>query len=326
MRINQSRVKTWRKCRRSYSYKYVKGLRRKFTKRPFKFGSLIHKMAEFYNEGQPMVRAIQEMSDEDAFLISQHQEEYGHLLDDALDIMRSYKRYWKTSKLRFMVVDGRSSEFTLEAKLTSTITLVGTIDFVGATGKKDHWLGDRKTYKRPWSADAMWRNVQSSMYHRLWESNGGKPLTGTLWDFIYSKPPTRPKLKKDGDLSSRSVKTLPETLIRVCKEEGLDVEDYPDLMEVAVASRADYFHREYVPREPIAEKAIIADFIHSAREIEKSAGKDRTRTIDYGCDHCEYNALCRAKLLGADEGLVRRKDYYVDETQIDRLEEETEAD
>lgn len=326
MRINQSRVKAWRKCRRSYWYKYGEGLRRKLTKRPFKFGTLIHRMGEFYNDGLPVSRAIKELPDAERLLIAYHQEEYGHLLEDALDIMRSYERHWKNSKLKFRSYQGSRAEFTIEAELTRTITGVGTIDFLGRTRDARDWLGDRKTYKRPWSGDAMWRNVQSAWYHRLWESNGGKPLDGTLWDFIYSKPPTRPQLKKDGDLSARQVKTLPETLKRVCRENDLDVSDYPDLMEIAKATRSDYFHREYVPRDKAVEKSILADFIHSAREIEKSAGKDKTRTIDYGCDHCEYALLCRAKLLKLDYGFVKRREYVVDETQIDQLEEDKEAD
>ncbi len=326
MRVNQSRVKAWRKCRRAYWHKYGEGLRRKFTKRPFKFGTLIHRMSEFYNAGEPMKRAITELPDAERLLISKHHDEYGHLLDDALDIMRSYKRHWRKSKLKFLQIEGEYAEFKMEADVGSGITAVGTIDFIGKSGNGNKWLGDRKTYRRPWSGDSLWRNVQSSLYHRLWEGSGNKPLNGTLWDFIYSKPPTRPQLKKDGNLSSRQVVTLPETLERVCRENDLDVDDYPDLKQAAVLGRESYFHREYVPREKRVEKDILADFVHSAKEIKKNAGKDKTRTIDYGCDFCEYAPLCRAKLLGLDYKFLKRREYYIDEDQIDKVQEDREED
>ena len=44
MKVSQSKIKTWRQCKRAYWFKYVENLRKKTKSRPLEFGTIVHEM------------------------------------------------------------------------------------------------------------------------------------------------------------------------------------------------------------------------------------------------------------------------------------------
>jgi hypothetical protein len=80
-----------------------------------------------------------------------------------------------------------------------------------------NWLLEHKNHKSFPNADHRWRNLQSSVYIRFIEMMGWWKVEGTLWDYIRSKPPTRPQILKSGGVSSRDLDSLPQVVIDTIK-------------------------------------------------------------------------------------------------------------
>lgn len=312
MRVSQSRIKTWRRCRRAYHEKYVVGLRKKVPPRPLKFGTLVHRMGEHHLNGNHFTKAIEELTPQDWALFEDQIEEYGNIVGDAKDIMTEYVRHYSDDGLRYIKLNGRRAEHSLEMDIAPGITGVMILDFVARTGDGYRWLGDHKTFTQEMSDEDMWKNIQSTVYHRAWEAQGKKPLDGTLWDMIHSKVPTVPKLTKSGAISKAAIVTLPVVVKRFLKENGLKAKDHKDLLEVARECKSRYFKRVYMPRNHSVERMIYRDFVETAKQIQKRHGKDKARNIDRHCSWCEFKGLCHARLLGLDYKFVKRTQYYID--------------
>ena len=319
MRVSQSKIKTWRRCRRAAHYKYIELLRRRVPPRPLKFGSLVHRMLEHEKNGRSHEAALEELTPQDWQMFEEQIEEYGDIAQDALDIMSSYKRYWKKDRILYIPVgkEKRRAEHELFMDIAPGITAIVIIDFLARSDNGKRWLGDHKTYSRELSDDALWKSMQAMLYHRVWEENGHKPLDGTLWDMVWSKAPGVPKITKTGKVSESACVTLPETLKRFFVDNDIDPKEHKERWENAKSTRSRYFRRVYMPRHPTIEKSMFTDFKRTAKEINRKLGKDRTRNIDKHCDWCEFRLLCQARLLNLDYGFVKRNHYIVDEGRAD---------
>lgn len=315
LKVSQSKIKAWRQCRRKYHYSYVENLRKKKGPRALKMGTLLHRMLELNICDENYRKAVDELSLEQLQLFQQEVEEYGNIIEDSLDIMAGYKEYWKDDGVRYLEFRGKRAEHEMEIKLTPTIRLTGKADLVVRTRNKRSWLGDHKTGKKQLSDSQMWRNVQSTVYHRMWEELGMKPLDGTLWDMVWSKPPSTPKLTKKGVVSKAAIVTLPVVVRRFLKEhKGIDAADAKELLAVAKENEARYYNRVFMPRQPDVERMLLRDFITTAKEIERGHGKRKGRNLDWHCDSCQFNSLCQAALLRLDYDFIKRTQYAVDET------------
>jgi len=328
LKVSQSKIKAWRKCRRSYHYAYVENLRKKKGPRPLKIGTLIHRMGELQVCGKPIQNAVDELSVEELNLFETEREEYGDIIQDSLDIMTGYEEYWASNPVKPVMFRDRLAEHEMEVTLTPTIRLTGKADWVVRTRNKRTWLSDRKTGKKQLSDSQMWRNVQSTVYHRMWEELGMKPLDGTMWDLIWSKGPSEPKINKDGSISKAAIVTLPVVVRRFLKKhKNLDKDQVRHLLDVAVENQSRYYNRVFMPRNPEVERILLRDFITTAREIERGHGKRKGRNLDWHCDSCQFNNLCQARLLGLDYDFVKRTQYAVDtetgESVGDEQEDET---
>jgi hypothetical protein len=313
LKISQSKIKAWRQCRRKYHYSEVENLQRKRVPRPLKFGDLMHRMQDIHVAGEDHRKAIDELSIDEMNLFEQEREEYGNIIQDSLDIMAGYIEYYKNDGIKPIKFRGNYAEHEMEIKLTETIRLTGKIDWIVRTRNKRSWLSDHKTGKKQMSDSQMWRNVQSTVYHRMWEELGEKPLDGTMWDLIWSKPPTAPKLKKDGEVSRAALVTLPVVVRRFLKaHKGVSDEDAKALLDIARECEPRYYSRVFMPRNPQVERMLINDFTVTAREIERGHGKRKGRNLDWHCDSCQFNNLCQAKLLGLDYDFVKRTQYVKD--------------
>jgi hypothetical protein len=316
MKINQSRVKSFRRCRQEFDYKYNQHLIRRKIKRHFVFGNLGHEMWEEYANGGDPFEVLDRIDPSQMRVFQAEREEYGNIIEDIRCIMTEYFNYYKSNSLVLQRRNKRAAEHEFAVELTKDITFVGKIDGVGKTPNKLLWLVEHKTSKHdPPNEDHRWRNLQSAVYIRAIEMLGWWKVEGTCWDYILSKPPAVPKVLKSGELSQAQLSTLPSRLEAELKKLKLNPKDFAQMMDDAKENRKRYFQRIFSTISKPVIDSLFKDFLATATEIV-SYGDDPnmiTRNIDKHCSWCDYEPLCRATLKGLDVDFVKEREYNVEE-------------
>lgn len=326
--VGQSKVNTWRNCRRQYHYKYVLELQRRRTRRPFMFGKIIHRMVEAKAEGEDPMALLSTIALENEEMFAAEREMYGEIIHDIGIIMRDYFDYWSpkampTSKdvyrgttLRLLPVengdeDVRYTEHEFAIDLGDGIVWKGQIDGLGKTSDKLIWLVERKSFDKLPGDDHRWRNLQTVTYARAAVMLGWvESVDGVCWDYVKSKPPTEPQLLKKGDrLSVKDIVTLPSVVLAAIKRHGLSVEAHAELLERAHASRDEYFQRIFTPINSTTADNIFAGFVESAREMRDNHGRKKDMNLGRHCEWCDYEPLCRAELTGGDVDYLKQMEY-----------------
>lgn len=323
--VSQSKVKTWRKCRYAYHLKYVEKLRRRKIKRPFKFGTIIHSMLEAKANGDEPFDVLNKISFEEEKLFRAEKEMYGDIVQDIGIIFSEYLNYWPENHLIPLRKNKKYAEHPFEIEIEPGLSFKGIIDEVdkGSNGLK--WLTDHKTFTKLPSEEHRWRNLQSSVYLRAVQMLGWwDNISGTCWNYIRSKPPTKPELLKSGKLSERSIDTLPSVVNEVLKEHKLKARDYPKLIKAAEDSRKNYFFRVFTPVSNRIVGKIFDGFVDTAREIAEYHGTKFDKNIDRHCEFCDYSAICRAEFMDSDVDFIKEREYYEDKDNKPDVEEETE--
>lgn len=323
-KVSQSKVKCWRQCRQRYWYRYVEKLRRKLIPRPLQFGRMVHEMIEAEANGKDPMRHLNKISQRDDKMFRSQREEYGEIVQDTRWIMSEYFHYWDSQsdkRIEYVEMKGKSSEHSFELEIPKgKIVITGKIDNLARRpSNKTRWLAEHKSGKRIPNDDHRWRQLQSALYIRVVDMLGLPKLDGTLWDYIRSKPPSKPQVLKTGKMSARALDTLPVTVVDTLRKEGLDPKDkrFGPLMKMAEDNRRTYFQRVFTPVKENVVDFLYDDFLRSAREMAETHGdEDRvSMTIDRHCDWCEYEGLCRAKLQDLDIDFLKKKDYTIHEKQ-----------
>lgn len=323
--VSQSKVKTWRKCHQAYHFKYVEKLRKRRIKRPFQFGKIVHSMLEAQANGDDPFEVLDGISLKDAKLFKAEKEMYGDIIKDIGIIFQEYLDYWPERHLIPLRKNKRSAEHPFEIELEKGLSFKGIIDEVDVAENKLKWLTDHKTFTRLPSEDHRWRNLQSSVYLRAIQMLGWwDNIAGTCWNYVRSKPPTRPEILKSGKLSERNIDTLPSVVHSVLRENKLKARDYPKLIKSAEANRKNYFLRIFTPVSNRVVDKIFDGFVDTAREIAEYHGTRTDKNIDRHCEFCDYEPICRAEFTGSDVDFVKEREYYEDKENEPDPEEETE--
>jgi len=324
-KISQSKINTARKCLKAYQYKYHDKLRRRAKARPLQFGGIVHSMIEADIEGRDPFEMLDAIEQDNKRLFREEREMYGEIVEDARYIFQGYKQYWKDDPLIYLAHDGRKSEHEFEIDLTSDIRVTGKVD-AAAKSKRMNWLVEHKTHKNFPNSDHRWRNLQSAVYMRLVEMLGWWSFEGTLWDYIRSKPPTRPQLLKSGELSSRDVDTLPQVVLDTLQAHNLSKRNYAELIDKVKANQSNWYQRVYTPIKKTVVDNLLRDFTTSARWLrDVDFDKQVPRTIGRHCGWCEYEPLCRAFLQGSDEEYVMEKEYVAKDDEVEEAVEREDA-
>lgn len=315
--INQSRVKAWRQCHRMHWYKYEEKLGRKRVKRPLMFGKLVHNMIEVNANGDDPMAYLEEEAKKQRKMFARELEIYGDIVADLRFIMGAYFEYWENhpDRLRYTRFNKKASEHTFEIELIPGLLWKGTIDAFGRC-KSLRWLVEHKTFKKEWSEDDRWRNLQSATYRRAAKMMGWPHTDGMMWDYVHSKPPTRPKLLKSGDLSTRDIVTLPEVVIDFAeKNPKVNPITVEKLMAAAEANLNRYFMRIYTPANEDVEEKIFEDFLETAYEIADDHDRKKARNIGKHCGWCDFETLCRTELTGGDVDFIRKREYEIEKDE-----------
>lgn len=313
--VTQSSLKTWRKCRKQSDYKYVQLLRPRAVIRPLTFGSAVHKIVEFQIEGKSPEEAIAVANEKRTQVFASELDKWDEIIADAKMIMDGYFRYYAKDKLKYRVINGKKTEHQFEYPLAKGLTLAGVIDCIPETPDKRVWVGEHKSRGGRIENDSVRTlDLQTMLYTKIAETTlGVKKISGVVWDYIRSKPPTIPDVLKDGSLSKRKIDTLPWVYEAAIKKHGLDRSHYLDVLGVLDENLIGWFRRVYMPVNKSAIEVMVEEATVTAREMHRKLGVDTTRNLTRDCSFCAYERLCTAELMGADSDFIREREYRVDD-------------
>jgi hypothetical protein len=311
-KVGQSKVKLWQRCHYAYHLKHVERLAAKKVSRPLTFGTTIHKLLEEHAEGRDWRVKLNEIDIKNGAMFRAEVEMYGNLVQDIAYIMEDYEAHYENNDIRYIKINGRKAEHAFELEIEPGIFFIGKIDAVGKW--RDHRvLVEHKSFKRKPSEDFRWVNVQSAVYSRVMEILGWKPVDGTLWDYIRSKPPSKPMFLKSGALSLAACDSLPSAFKAFAKENKIKTKDYPSLNDQFKAKRSEWFIRTFTPFSKTIVDNIFDQFVEVARDMRDNHGLKKDKSIAEHCKWCDFAQLCRAELTGSDTDFVREHHYYVEE-------------
>lgn len=281
-------------------------------------------MIEAYANGDDPFDVLDAIEINEKQLFKSQIDEYGHIVDDIGDIMEDYFDYWEGTPedLRYSRLNGRGAEHEFEIEIDGII-IKGKIDAF-ARSKGLRWLGEHKTFSRMPTEDHRWRNIQSSIYLRITDILGWPAPDGTVWDYIRSKPPTKPKLLKSGGISTKSVDTLPTVVLAELRRLKVPVSKARGLIDAATKNRTRYFQRIYTPRNDEVIDTLFQEFMDTSHEMSALHGKSKTRSIGRHCEYCDFEGLCRAELLGHDVDFIKEREYTTEKENAPKADETNE--
>lgn len=323
MRVSNSKVKTYRRCPKSYEFKYVMKLEPRLKKVQLERGSWIHELLEFWYRGDDW-RALHRRRTQQFYeLFEEDREELGDLPSECLRIFRSYIRYWKQEDKHFNVIDTELDEIIT---LPNGLELHVIIDLIMEDRRtKLLWIFDHKSRANFASSDSMLLDPQLTNYFDAATIMGYTPLGGVVYNEIRTKAPAIPALTaKTGQLTRRkNIDTDSYTYMSAIKSHGFEVEDYEEILRhIARNEHERFFRRIKLPKDPPMLRIMRRELVQSAREIATAERRvSYPRTFDRSCDWCDFKNLCIAQLHGGDiKSMIRAQ--FRQRSREDQLEKE----
>lgn len=320
-----SMVKSYRRCPKSYDYKYRQKLQRKKPAPPLIRGTIIHAMlnARSITGGVLTPRKVLATYEEKyGTLFKEEQEVYGeNFLDNIRRVYEGYLRQYGSDE----DITWEASEEFISTDLGHGILYQGHLDKRLVT-KKDNrrWIMDHKTHKTIPTEEQRFNDYQILMYIWTWNKEHPKEkIDGVIWDYIRTKPPTIPDQLKAGGLSqAKNIDTDYYTYVKELSRLKVDPRPYEIyLAELRKRSANKFYQRVFLPSPPKAMvEQVVKDFTQTSMIMHGIDVYPRNPTRD--CSWCEYYRLCNAELRGLDSDFVRKSEYEVKEVNEDGAEEE----
>lgn len=308
LKISNSKITTWRRCHREFNYKYIQKLRPKKKGMALSRGSIIHECIEAYDSGRSWRKPFNRFSKE--FYKNTMKDEiveFGDIPRMVEELMENYQVFYEEDGLHYL-----GNEVHFELPLMKGVVVEGYLDALVEDEKGDIWPKETKTYKKDPDYDFLLLNTQSALYTWAVMEMGYNPK-GTLWDIIKAKEPSVPQILASGKISQKAVDSTPYTVAKFLRSQGLNPDDYPDLM--GKVSFKNYFQRHKVRVSIPVVKGIMEDFKSTAQEILDRGPLLCDRNLSKGCAWCDYKPLCQAELMGLDTEFIRKKQFEVVEKE-----------
>lgn len=316
--VNQSRIKSYRRCPKQFEYKYIEGIQPKRPAPPLLRGHIIHEMLDarvqrFFKAPQavPMrtpKMILEEYAKKYKTLFIEEQERYGEtFIDDIRRIFEGYVRTYEDEKLTYL-----GSEEFVGTDIAADLRFVGTIDRRVADPSGRHWLMESKSHKSIPGEENRFSDLQTVFYIWAWNrENPTRPLSGVIWDYLRTKPPRIPEvLKSTGQLSqAQNIDTDYFTYVSEVRRLQLNPSIYTDFLNSLKQRSKDRFYLRVklpAPSNTMVE-TVVADMRATAVTLNTLKVFPRNMTKD--CSFCEYYRLCHAEVRGLDSAFVRKADY-----------------
>ena len=304
--FSHSKIKTFRRCPKSFDYKYNQGLVRKVAPAALTRGVVFHEMLD-----------AQVMGTDWRIPLNAYREVYKTLWDDeAADfpspeqlesLFHRYQAHWKNDGLDYR----GKSEIEISCEYRG-MKFKGIIDKYPVDSEGRTWVMDHKTHRILPDEHTRFSDLQTVLYYWGMRENGDSP-TGVLWDYIRTKPPAIPEQLKAGGLSKRAnIDTDYETYMGEIRRLKLDPAPYADILEKT--KKVTFFKR--VPLPAPSEQLIqnvVSDFFDTAVEILEAKKYPRNMTRD--CKSCTFYNLCSAEIRGLDSEFIRKQSFTVREAK-----------
>jgi CRISPR/Cas system-associated exonuclease Cas4 (RecB family) len=322
--VSNSKLSLWRRCHYAAHLRYVEKLQKRVKSRPLRFGSLAHDMLEADANGDDPMKKLKELSAlEHKKLFASERDELKETADEVRWVMTDYFDYWEnqgpaSQQFTYLRRKGRAAEHEFTLPLVDGINLTGKLDGLASGDKRQKLLVETKTFRSMAGDDHRWRNLQTNLYK--WATDKlGVQVDRLVWNYIRSKPPTVPKVKKDGSISLKRLDTLPSALRDFAERQDIKL---PSLMlKTAQNNRKNYFIRIFSAPRPKTVKFLMADVVETAIDMSEGLGKKKAKTIDRHCEWCEFEAICRAELTGSDRDFVIKREYERREREEPEIEQ-----
>lgn len=319
--VSWSKIKTWRHCRKQYQYKYFERIQRKAPALPLIRGSALGEMLDARALGKDPKKVLAKYEKEYRTLFIEEQEMYGDFIGDLRRIFNNYVLNYKDEKLEYLGI-----EVEVRVKLTKSIEFHGYIDKIVKDKNGQLWELDHKSHKSIPDEDNRYSDLQQVFY--TWAYNKMvKPkdqVSGVIWDYIKTKPPTIPESLKAGGLTKRAnIDTTYETYLEEINRLKLNPKDYTEILTSLKKGPNTFFQRVKLPEVngPMVE-TVVGDLIDTAEEIEVAHSiKPRdfrgVRNMTKDCSFCEFFELCQTELRGYDSSFIRKTKYVPRENSRD---------
>lgn len=314
--INQSQLKTWRRCGKEWEFHYKRKLESKFKGRAITVGLWGHRMLEtHYLQGDWKIGYNEYLEKYNALFDEEREvlDQKGKLPDIMRRIMRGYLWYYKDEPIKVHVIE-KSFEMVYAG-----VRFKGRIDWlIETTDDGRLWVGDHKWVSSiPEQTDFHAMDVQLMLYPFAITREWGIEIAGVMWNYIRSRPASIPQMTKAGRISRRKIVTDYPTARKFLVDNGFDPRDFSDYLRPLRAS-SPLLKRYWLPREDHVTAQIMKESVWTGRAINAAMLDPKliTRNITRDCNRCSYLALCRAELEGGDtEYLIKR--YYQDVKEDD---------
>ena len=328
-RGSASKVGRIRRCKHAFYYSDIMEIQRKTKSIAPSRGKLIHSCLEAHYNGRDWTKPIADMKIDWDALFDEERAEWGDLPKETYRIMRGYLLAYKTA-------DSKLKTLATEVEFTITLgchTYTGFIDWI-YEDDRGVWVCDHKTVKNLPNEQELYMDLQTLMYYEACRTDPalvklleGKKLAGVVFNHIRTKAPKEPQLLKSGGLSKAACDTDVATYFETVKKNGLDINDYRDMLEKLQGNV--FFRRTKIP---VSEKTIAvlkSEIIASLDEIDRL----KWEVGEYGdkvvfprtllkarCTwDCEFAPLCFAELAGMNTSGMLDEQYEKRSTRESEL-------
>jgi hypothetical protein len=327
-----SMIKTMRRCPKQTQYKYADRLKPRMVGRPLQFGKWMHWLLEAYYKGEDWKAVHKELTEKYGELFDEEKEALGNLPVDCYNLMLSYLWHYKGENWKVHEV-----EFLVECKFPDGGIYRGKVDML-VEDDYGLWIVDHKNHKKLPSGAFRLKDSQSGLY--VWAARKmGIPVSGFIWNYLKTAPPSVPKLVQKGDRFYKKMgDTTYVTYYREIRRLGFQPDDplvAPTLARLAAeryepgkTQSSAFFQRNVFERDDAVLQRIAAEAYRTHRRIHTYPFMQRDaveRVPDRSCDFmCSYTRLCEAELYGGMTGNIMRQDfrtadpleYYNDERNL----------
>jgi hypothetical protein len=318
-----SRVKTWRRCHRMYHYKYHERLARKKPKAPLLKGSILHEMLDARAIKQNPIAILNKYAAQYKSLFIEEREMYGDLIEDLRRIYGGYDRLYADDGLTVL-----ASEEFVATDILDGLRFIGYIDKRVVDKNNRVWIMDHKTGRNIPGVDSRYADLQLLLY--VWAYNRDHKhdrISGVIWDYVRTKPPTIPELLKKGGLSvAQNVNTDYETFMTAIQDNDLNPKDYKERLAQLKNQESPFYRRITLPNPPqLMIDQVVADFQNTAIELHTLSKVSKCRNMTKDCSWCEFHSICDAELRGHDADFIRESEFIVkDPSEHGNEEDEAE--
>ena len=311
--VSYTQLKTWKRCRQKWYYRYVRGLVPKERVKKIELGNYGHALLEAYYKGEDLQQASEKYWHEQTKdMFQEEMIEYQEVRDQAEQLVERYIKHYQEKGEEFKVL-AVEEHFQVTIPTTtgrkSMTDLQGVFDLVVEDDTGELWLVDHKFTSI--DLDKYEENLvldeQANYY--LWalaELLGDyRAVSGIIFNLIRTKLPTVPQVLKSGRLSkAKNIDTDVDTYLKAIKDNRLNPNDYVDILNYLKENSRPFFKRCRVYRTP-EELEYVKNELYEVSKDMKNCSIYRNATRDCSWD-CPYRELCIMESKGIQD------DFYIE--------------